>query len=181
MKLIIYISIFLGFFSCDGQSKVEKEKPELDITLTPPQSDLRKIPQTWESLNAIQKEWVKVEKDKDGYLIYKPCDGNTETIKLENQGISINWRLEGQTYYFEKFTRITGNSSFRLDAYDTNNEEGFEIKARIVDAENGIVLWEFDGVKWLMTPKENYMNFRTLKNNCETEKKSELSFLPIEF
>jgi len=178
MKFIIYIFIFLGF-SCNGQSKTDVEKPTLNLTTTYPKSNLREIPKTWKSLKAIQKEWIKVEKDKDGFLIYEPCDGDTETIKFEKAGISINWRLEGENYSFEKFTRITGNNAFRMDA--GNKGKGFEIKARIVDSENGIVLWEFDGVKWLMTPKENYSRFRIIKNNCKTEKKPELTFLPIEF
>jgi hypothetical protein len=31
-----------------------------------------------------------------------------------------------------------------------------------------------------MTPKENYKTFRIVKNNCETEKKKEIDFFPIE-
>lgn len=176
MKNLIYIFILFNVLSCKGQSKTT----ELDITTTYPKINLRKIPKTWKNLSAIQKEWIKVEKDKDGYLIYEPCDGNTETIKFENGTININWRIEGEKYSYEKFTRITGNNSFRLDAYGIENKKSFEINAKIVDSKNGIVLWEFDGVKWLMTPKENYKSFRIVKNNCETEKKPELEFLPID-
>ena len=68
-----------------------------------------------------------------------------------------------------------------LDAYDIKNKIGFEIKAKIIDNKNGIVLWEFNGNKWLMTPKENFKSFRIVKNNCETEKRKELDFLPIEY
>ena len=178
MKFIIYSFILLGL-SCQGQSQIEKAKSQPDLTITYPTSNSRKIPKTWESLNAIQKEWIKVEKDEDGYLIYDPCDGNTEAIKFEKEGIAIYWRLESENYRFEKVTTLVGNDAFRMDV--AKKEEAFEIKAKIVDAENGIVLWEFEGVKWLMTPKENYSNFRVIINNCKTEKKPEIAFLPVEF
>lgn len=185
MKNLIYIFILLNILLCNGQSTNKKaennqtKNAELNITTSYPKINLRKIPKTWKSLNAIQKEWIKVEKDKDGFLIYQPCDGNTETIKFENENIHINWKIEGEKYSYEKFTRITGNSSFRLDAHGIESKKDFEINARIVDYKNGIVLWEFNGVKWLMTPKENYKSFRIIKNNCETEKKKELEFMPI--
>ena len=92
----------------------------------------------------------------------------------------INWRFEdAQTFELEKFTRLTKNDAFRADCYDVENRIGFEIKAKIVDYKNGIVLWEFNGNKWLMTPKENFKSFRIINNNCETGKEKELEFLPI--
>lgn len=178
MKFILPIFIFIGLV-CHGQTKDGKENHPLDITITYPKLNLRLIPKTWKSLKAIQKQWIKVEKDTDGYLIYDPCDGSTATIEFVKTGIFINWGIEGQNYYIDKFTRLTGNKAFRMDA--GNTVKGFEIKARIVDSENGIVLWEFDGVKWLMTPKENQKYFRIIKNNCISEKRAELEFLPIEY
>ncbi|MGQ7944722.1 hypothetical protein [Flavobacterium sp. WC2509] len=187
MKNLIYIFVSFVILSCHGQSKTEDKKTnekhnaELDLTITYPKINLRKIPKTWKSLNTIQKDWIKVDKDKNGYLIYQPCDGITETVKLEGAILTINWRIENsQKFELEKFTRLTENDAFRADAYDVENKIGFEIKARIIDYKNGIVLWEFNGNKWLMTPKENFKSFRIIKNNCETQKKKELDFLPIE-
>lgn len=184
MRNIIHFFILINILTCNAQTRtsdtINSKNIEQDITITYPKINLRKIEKNWKSLNAIQKEWIKVEKDKEGYLIYEPCDGNTETIKFENGSININWRIEGEKYNYEKFTRMTGNNSFRLDAYIIESQKSFEVSAKIVDSENGIVLWEFDGVKWLMTPKENYKSFRIVKNNCKTEKKKELEFLPIE-
>jgi hypothetical protein len=179
MKFKLYIFIIIGL-TCNGQSKTDMKTPQLDLTITYPKINHREIPKTWISLKAIQNEWIKVEIDKDGYLIYQPCDGSTATIKFEKGEILINWGIEVQNYYIEKFTRIIGNTSFRLDA-SVNGQKSFEIKVRIVDYINGIVVWEFNGEKWLMTPKENYKYFRIIKNNCITEKRPELSFLPIEF
>ena len=188
MKNLVYIFVSLIILSCNGQSKTqdkktnEKQKAELDLTITYPKINHREIPKTWKSLNAIQKDWIKVEKDKDGYLIYQPCDGKTETVKLEGARLTINWRIEdSQKFELEKFTRLTENNAFRADGHDVENKIGFEIKARIVDYKNGIVLWEFNGNKWLMTPKENFKSFRIIKNNCKTQKKKELDFLPIEY
>lgn len=186
IKNLIYILVSFAILSCNGQSKTEDKKnsekrnTELDLTITYPKINHREIPQTWKSLDAIQKDWIKVEKDKDGYLIYLPCDGETETVKLDGR-LTINWRIEQpQKFELEKFTRITENKGFRADGYDIEKKIGFEIKARIVDYKNGIVLWEFNGIKWLMTPKENFKSFRIIKNNCEVEKRKELDFLPIE-
>ena len=186
MKNIIYVFISIVILSCNGQNKVEEKKinekqnTELDLTITYPKIKLTEIPKTWKSLDAIQKDWIKVEKDKDGYLIYQPCDGETETLKLDGR-LTLNWRFEDtQTFELEKFTRLTKNDAFRADCYDVENRIGFEIKVKIVDNKNGIALWEINGNKWLMTPKENIKSFRIIKNNCETEKKKELDFLPIE-
>lgn len=182
MKILLYIFFSFILIPCNGQSKIQKENSELDITTTYPKINLSQIPKTWKSLNAIQKDWIKVEKDKDGYLIYQPCDGKTETVELEGANLTINWRIENsQKLELEKFTRLTSNNAFRADGHDIENKIGFEITAKIVDYKNGIVLWEFNGNKWLMTPKENFKSFRIIKNNCKTEKKKELDFLPIEY
>ena len=187
VKNLIYIFVSFVILSCNGQSKTEvkkakeKQNADLNLTITYPKTKSREIAKTWKSVNAIQKDWIKVEKDRDGYLIYQPCDGKTETIKLEGARITINWKIENpQKFDLEKFTRLTENNAFRADGYDSEKKIGFEIKARIVDYKNGIVLWEFNGNRWLMTPKENYKTFRIVKNNCETEKKKEIDFFPIE-
>lgn len=187
MKNLIYIVVSFVILSCNEQTKIEdtnpneKQNTELDLTTTYPKTNNREIAKTWKSLKAIQKDWIKVEKDKDGYLIYQPCDGETETIKLEGARLTINWRFEdAQIFELEKFTRLAKNDAFRADCYDVKNKIGFETKAKIVDYKNGIALWEINGNRWLMTPKENFKSFRIIKNNCETEKKKELDFLPIE-
>ena len=181
MKILLYIVFYFILLPCNGQSKIQKENSKPDITTTYPKINRREIAEAWKSLNAIQKDWIKVEMDKDGYLIYQPCDGKTETIKLEGACLRINWKIENpQKFDLEKFTRLTENNAFRADGYDSENKMGFEIKARIVDYKNGIVLWEFNGNRWLMTPKENFKTFRIVKNNCKSEKKKELDFFPIE-
>lgn len=179
MKTLIPFFVLLITLTSNGQAK--NNNSETNLITTYPKIYNREIPKIWKSRNVIQKDWIKIEKDKNGYLIYHPCDGKTETIKLEGSRLTINWRLEeSQKFELEKFTRLTKNNAFRADAYDFKNKIGFEINAKIVDFKNGIVLWEFNGNKWLMTPKENIKAFRIIKNNCKTAKKKELVFLPIE-
>jgi len=156
--------------------KLTKNEEKLDLTVTQPKSKKREIPKSWRSLAAIQKDWIKVEKDENGYLIYEPCDGSTPTISL-NDGFSMKWQIEpAYKFYRDKFTLITGNKSFRLDAYDNEKDKTFEVFAEIVDSKNGLVLWKFNNEKWLMTPIENSNNFRHIKNNCPDYKRGELQF-----
>lgn len=139
-----------------------------------------KINQKWNSLAEIQKEWIKVEKDNKGYLIYEPCDGRIPTIKfLKNSEIEIDYGIdEPITYGYDKFTRFIGNSSFMLGIFNNNKKQPQEFTCKIIDSKNGIVLWEFDGFKWMMTPKQNDKYFRKIINECY-EKTGELEFETI--
>ncbi|HNP33592.1 MAG TPA: hypothetical protein PKN96_09890 [Flavobacterium sp.] len=169
------ILILLVFNITFGQAK----KDNSNIVTTEPKSTNTRIPKNWKKLETIQKEWIKVEQDENGYLIYDPCDGATPTIKFDNGFIVLNSGLESEKFSYEKFTRLTGNNAFRLNAYNKESKTWFEIKARIIDNKKGIVLWEFSGVKWLMTPMEKKDNFRQIKNNCPKGKRKELKFLPV--
>ena len=154
---------------------------KLDLTVTQPKSENRKIPKSWKDRSDIQKDWIEVKKDAEGYLIYEPCDGNTRSISLKNGYLSVQFQMEpAYTFSYDKFTTITGNKSFSLDAYEKSTQTGFPLSAKIVDAENGLVLWEFNGEKWLMTPLENAENFRHVKNNCPDYKRGEVTFLEFD-
>lgn len=139
-----------------------------------------KINQKWNSLVEIQKEWIKVEKDKKGYLIYEPCDGRIPTIKfLKNSEIEVDYGIdEPIAYGYDKFTRFIGNSSFMLGVFNEDKKQPQEFTCKIIDAKNGIVLWEFDGFKWMMTPKQNEKYFRKIINECY-EKAGEIEFETI--
>lgn len=175
MNVIKSILLLILCSSAFGQVKNNKQ----DIVITEPTSKKTKIPKTWKSLNVIQKEWIKVERDEKGYLIYDPCDGATPTIKLEKGYLVINSGFESEKFSYEKFTRLTDNNAFRLDVGNPETKTSFEVKAKIIDYKNGIVLWEFSSVRWLMTPAENKNSFRNIQNNCPKGKKKELKFLPI--
>jgi hypothetical protein len=182
-KLIVISAIIC---SCSGNNQKTKEtimesdsilkkEEKLDLIITEPKSNNTEIPSYWSSLSAIQKEWIEVEKDKDGYLIYEPCDGTTPTIKLDRGKLIIRPQIEFEKEYeYDKFTRITGNKSFRMDT------KIGEIKAIIFDSKKGLVLWEISGEKKLMTPIEKSENFRHIKNNRPDRKRKELRFDTID-
>lgn len=171
MKTLLQLLFIVASFALQAQ------EPD-SITITYPTIKNKGIPASWSSLKAIQNDWIKIEKDSLGYLIYDPCDGGTPTIHLENGHLTINWQLEGESSSIDKFTRIKGNNAFRLTAYRDNI--GFDVYCKIYDAKKGIVFWEFEGQKWFMTTIENARAFRTVHNNCPFEKKHELEFEPIE-
>lgn len=189
-KLLTFIIPAIMLVACNNasQEKSNAEKPvpndktqtpeRLDLTITQPKSGNRQIPKSWKSLSTIQKDWIEVKKDKDGYLIYEPCDGYTRSISLKNGYLYIQWQNEpAYEFSYDKFTRIIGNKSFRLDAYEESTQTGFPLSAQIIDPENGLVLWEFNDEKWLMTPIENSDKFRHIKNNCPDYKRNELEFI----
>jgi len=100
-------------------------------------------------------------------LIYEPCDGYTRTISLKNGYLYIQWQNEPvYKFNYDKSTRLIGNKSFSLDVYEEKIQTGFPLFAEIIDSKNGLVLWKFNDEKWLMTPIENAVNFRKIKNNC---------------
>ncbi len=193
MKKIAFLAIFIALNSCNQNSrkvsdinkstdKLKNVSEKLDLTITQPKSKNRQIPKFWRSLTEIQKDWIEVKEDEDGYLIYEPCDGYTRRIFFKNGFLYIQYQMEPPyKFSYDKFTRMTDNNSFRLDAYEESTQTGFPISAKIFDAENGLVLWEFrnemEKEKWLMTPIENAPNFRKIKNNCPDYKRGELKFI----
>jgi len=64
-----------------------------------------------------------------------------------------------------------------VDVYAGNSLDSSSISAEIIDAEKGLVFWEFNGEKWIMTPLENSKNFRHIKNNCPDYKRVKMNFL----
>lgn len=189
MKFILFLTAILFLNSCNQNSgKIyDANEPndslkndiqeKLDLIITQPKSENRQIPKTWKSLATIQQNWIEVKKDKNGYLIYEPCDGYTRTISLKNGYLYIQWQNEPvYKFSYDKFTRLIGNKSFSLDVYEEKTQTGFPLSAEIIDSKNGLVLWKFNDEKWLMTPIENAVNFRKIKNNCPDYKRGELKF-----
>lgn len=153
-------------------------KEKLDLIVTQPKSGSRVIPTHWERLSDIQKDWIEIKEDSEGYLIYEPCDGYTRSISIKNGYLYVQYQMEpAYKFSMEKFTRIAGNQSFRLDAYDEATQTSFSVSAEIIDAKNGLVKWKFNDEVWLMTPAENADKFRKIKNNCPDYKRNELEFL----
>ena len=155
-----------------------KVKEKLNLTVTAPKPGNRAIPTHWESIADIQKYWIEVKEDTDGYLIYEPCDGYTRSISFKNGYLYLQYQIEpADKFSTDNFTRIAGNKVFRLDAYDENAQTNFPVTAEIVDAKNGLVKWKFNDEIWLMTPAANADKFRRIKNNFIDHKRKELTFI----
>lgn len=114
---------------------------------------------TWKSLDDIPKKWIKLEKDKIGYLVSKPCKGKTPIIEITDN-VTIYWQLKSpEKFPILKFTRLIGNKAFYIYA-------GKEFTAEIINGKKKLVLWTFGENKWIMTPFENRKNFRQINDLC---------------
>ncbi|MDY3339526.1 hypothetical protein PG279_10115 [Riemerella anatipestifer] len=193
MKVCIILSMIVLLNSC-GQNIREKintnqamnslpnASENMDLTITLPKSKNNKIPKKWESVNSIPKKWIEIKKDSDGYLVYEPCDGDTRSISFRGGYLFIKYQIEPENKFrVDKFIMGSDKKSFMLNVYEETTQCGFPILVKITDADNGLVLWEFKNEtikeKWLMTPLENAMNFRKIKNNCPDFKRKELKFI----
>lgn len=78
------------------------------------------------------------------------------------------------TFVINRFNRTKQNTKLMIDVYAANSLDLAFISAEIIDSENGLAVWEFNGEKWLMTPLENSENFRHIKNNCPNDKRGEV-------
>ncbi len=153
---------------------------KLDLTITQPQSNNRAILENWTDFNFFPKEWIEVKKDENGYLIYEPCDGYTRSISIVDNTLNIKWQIEPENQFeIDNSTIITNKKSLSFDVYEENTQTKSFVTARIVDAKNGLVLWEFMNDKWLMTPLKNEINFRKIKNNCPDYKRNEMKFIEL--
>ncbi len=143
----------------------------------------------WNNLSEVSKDWIQLERDTDGYLIYDPCDGDTPRLKIDSGRIDLYFRLD-DPYKFgiDKYTRTLNSKG--LMVFGIGKFGTVTANAKIVDPKNKLVLWTFEindkqlgnsEFKWVMTPKSYEKEFRHVDNPCPTEKISEKVFLPIEF
>lgn len=175
MKLIITFSlIFLAGFN--GESDPMKK---------------------WSNFNDFPKDWVMLERDSLGYLVYYPCDGSTPQIKINKDTLTIQWQNEEQKTLIEKFTRVTDDKFFikcwgTIAGEDLLELPTINFEVRVVDRKRKLVHWKWvrdfkppvyirDSTSWIMTPIDFIDDFRKVDNPCETMKKPEKEFLPIEY
>lgn len=143
----------------------------------------------WKSVDDVPKQWITLERDSVGYLIYKPCDGSTARMTIDSTYITVYWQLDApDKLLIDKFTTGADNKSFYIHATYDNCKIDFNVK--IVDIKRKLVLWKFkfncnnEGgfeEKWLMTSTEFTDKFRLIDNPCGSIKIAEKYFLPIEF
>lgn len=183
-------------FSCSSEEVNDSETAPSDTTNSVVEqidsidnsSSTPAFPATWESLSAIQRSWIKLERDKDGYLIYEPCDGVTPTIFLDDStstDVAIYWEDNTSSkMYTNKCTRVKGREAFYRST--ANKDDEVEIYAEIKDVDRRLVLWKFatknrGSFYWVMTPIEFKDEFRFIKDSCGTQSSEPRKFLPVEF
>lgn len=165
--------------------KLIEKAPQLSEDSLPP------FPVIWSSLKAIPTHWTKLERDEKGYLVYDPCDGNTPTIIIDKDNITIYSQIDQpDVLSIDKFTRLKDNKAFYLRA--TNHNLSAEILSTIVDAKRKLVLWQIDlswngnqsaksQMRMVMSPEPYAKTFRVLKHPCKNVKEAEKAFLPVEY
>lgn len=183
MKFVCFILLMLAS-SCAGERGSPKlsatviKKGDLTLIVTSPVSQQQASISEWKDVNSVQKEWIKVEKDDDGYLIYEPCDGSTPTIKIEKNSIIYKPRIEPEATF--EYSSIVIDSEGKVLKFERNIKGGLEISAYIYDAKDGLVMWRIGYDKLLMTPSKNAANYRHVKNSCPDSKKREIDFKEIQ-
>lgn len=183
-KMKKFLLVFMAMLSIISISCQQKnggyKKEKLKIVETKPTKTITPFKEKW-ARGKIATKWIRVEKDKKGYLIYEPCDGNTPSIDFtKNKNlVEINYNLESENIDYEYITYIQNDNNLFIDiSKNKKNIKSFRIKE--FDSKNQLVTIEFDGIKWLMTPFENIDCFRKLENVCKDHKVSELEFSPID-
>lgn len=142
-----------------------------------------KIPENWESINDLQGEWVNIERDSTGYLLYEPCDGQTPGIVVSNDSLILRHQLEEPTALPIEKVSISGDS---ITINTSSNILTAEFIFKLVEpnAEHILLKWKYmDGSrgKQVITKKELAKNLRKVENPCEKEKVPEYQFLPVEY
>ena len=164
-----------------GKSNAGNNYTKDTIVVTLPKTQNTKIPRFWKNRKSVQKNWIHIEKDSIGYLNYDPCDGEAEQIKITENYITFNWRLEDpETFKITKSKFVDRNKKFIFNAVNTKYRNRIKGSARIIDAEKGVVLWQINDSKWLTAPLAKITEYRKIENVCVYDKKMELEFLPIE-
>lgn len=156
-------------------------------------STVTEMKSTWESEADLTGVWTSLERDKEGYLVYTPCDGITPRIKIAGNKVSLYRRLEGLNIFRIEHTEMISDRELRIWAFDEDNEDTKAVfKVKIADNDRKLVVWDFSinwpvyqggytDYKWVTTRKEFEKDFRAINNNCTLQLKKEMVFLPLEF
>lgn len=168
---LILILLFLVLNSCEKNAG-------LNIIETSPTKSIKPFQKAWARKPATK--WIEVKADKKGYLVYKPCDGNTFSIDIKYQTdvAEIRYPIESIFVRYDYITTVNNDDNFFV--YLSNEgKEVLQFKINEYDGKNQIVLLKLENKQYLMTPYKNKDFFRKIENKCENGKVSELEFLPI--
>ena len=143
------------------------------------------IPQKkWNTLDDLNGEWIEIERDKEGYFLYDPCDGETPNLIIDNKSILLQHQIEEPTKFQIIEYNITSDSIF-IKSQNENLKAEFVFK--LVDQKENKILFKWNYLEYnnkgkqVITRLELAKKLRIIKNPCDIEKVPEQKFLPVEF
>ncbi|SHK43852.1 hypothetical protein [Epilithonimonas mollis] len=173
--IILFFIIFCFSIQINCQQEVKQNIIEIN-----PKTSIKPFEKNWANKN-IAEQWIEIKKDKKGYLIYQPCDGNTFFIDWKTQPgiVEIRYQIEPEFIKYDIREDINSTNKFFID-FSKDKKQILQIKVTGYDLNYQIALFKIDDKSYLMTPFENKDSFRKIENKCKKEKVSELEFLPID-
>lgn len=138
----------------------------------------------WKDLSDLTGEWTELERDKEGYFLYKPCDGDTPKILVTKDSIKLIPQVETPINLKISNYSITADSIVVNIASGNLNAE-FIFKTVEPNAEYILYKWYFPEYenrgKRIITRSALAQKFRTVSNPCDNVKIPDQEFLPVEY
>jgi hypothetical protein len=130
--------------------------------------------------NGVNSKWLKVEKYKNNYVLYAPCDWiNERKMIIENYHLKIK-HGEIEKYNLIKHGNLGKNSFYAEYETDSVSKNKFSFIAKVIHEKPLVYEFEFstNNSKW----KENYSkvdhikDFDIIYNECKAIKADEFEF-----
>ncbi len=141
-----------------------------------------------ENLKYIYGDWIKLERDTNGYLVYDPCNGDNPRIRIEKGTLIMHHTLDSpDTLAIDTFMIDGQKANLCIVASSENSLYRFEVT--VPDEADKLVLWRIRQIddsgdyqyQQVMTPKEYEKGFRHIDNPCPDSMKPEIQFLPVDY
>lgn len=126
------------------------------------------------------KKWICLERYQGEYVVYDPCDGNTESFILQDSAFIAIKRLSYEIHLYSEPPKFQGDTiSADLIAYGKNGV-ALPTTLRIHPTEtNAVYLLQLTSqeneISQYITPQEKVNEFDLLVNHCPIEKTSEFN------
>lgn len=127
--------------------------------------------------------WLPLEKYKDQYYLYQPCDGIFEYQYLVTKEVVAHLFYDGPSISVIKSAERINTRHYRFEFYGSNGLK--ELDIFIIDPIKKIAVFRFSdaGQTWyeLFTSSSSAANFDVIVNDCKTQKESEFNFEKVNF
>lgn len=138
----------------------------------------------WNNLDDLNGYWIELERDKEGYFLYDPCDGETPRMIIDNKSILLKHQIEEPT----KFEITEYNVTDDVISIKSQNENlTAEFVFKLVNQKQNLILFKWNYPKYknkgkrVITRLKLAEKLRMVKDPCDIEKVPEQEFLPVEF